>query len=245
MRRVLKDVGGRWRLAGCVLIAALALPLSVEAAAWPDSGELVFDVMRGANGIKLGEARHAWSHDAGRYTMTLALETTGLAGMIYDFRYTQHSEGRVTSGGLQPERFDVTQSGRKPERAEFDWAARKVRVERKGQATYHALQSGDQDVLSVWHLFALAPDSVPERLLLVTNRRATPSTITALGQEPVAVPAGRFDARRFRVRADTGKLTIDLWLADAQATVPVRLLMTDDKGQVLDLQARTLGLTVR
>lgn len=227
------------------LVLAQSPAASARSPAWPEAGEIVFDVLKGADGIKLGEARHAWAHDAARYTMTLALETTGLAGMLYDFRYTQRSEGWITAEGLRPERFDVTQSGRKPERADFDWTAAKVRVERKGQATFHDLRAGDQDVLSVWHLFALAGANVPEKLLLVTNRRAAPTTITRLAQERVVVPAGSFDAPRYRVRADTGKLTIDLWLAGGAQPVPVRLLMTDDKGQVLDLQARTLGPVAR
>ncbi len=236
----------RWRFATYLFLLVLTgpHPASAQATAWAEAGELVFDVLKGENGIKLGEARHAWSHDGSRYTMTLTLETTGLAGLLYDFRYTQRSEGWVTAGGLRPERFGVTQSGRKPERADFDWTGGKVRVERKGQASYHDLRVGDQDVLSVWHLFARAGDKLPERLLLVTNRRAAPTTITRLGRERVEVPAGSLEAARYRVRADTGKLTIDLWLGHREG-VPVRLLMTDDKGQVLDLQLRAPASAAR
>lgn len=233
---------------GLVVLVLLALsggPVLAETTAavraWPGGGRLVFDVMRGEDGLKLGEARHRWHHDGERYDMSLELETTGLAGLLYSFQYVQESRGLIVNDMLQPERFDVTQSGRKPEQANFDWKAAKVRVVRKGKETVTALRPGDQDVLSVWHLVALADGrALPPELLLVTNRRATPTSINEVGGESVRVPAGNFDTRRIRARANTGKLTIDLWVSPGHHGVPVRILLVDDKGQVLDLQARSI-----
>lgn len=219
---------------------ALAEP-SVAVRDWPSAGRLAFDVMRGEDGLKLGEALHRWQHDDARYEMTLALETTGLAGLLYSFQYVQESKGAIVDGMLQPERFDVAQSGRKPEQADFDWKARTVRVVRKGKETITTIGLGDQDVLSVWHLAALAAGrTLPAELLLVTNRRATSTTISEIGTESVRVPAGSFETRRIRARANTGKLTIDLWVSPQHHGVPVRILLVDDKGQVLDLQARSI-----
>lgn len=233
---------------GLALVLVLAMsgrPVLAETSAavhaWPTGGRLVFDVMRGEDGLKLGEARHRWQHDGARYEMTLALETTGLAGLLYSFQYVQESRGHIVDDMLQPERFDVTQSGRKPEQADFDWNARTVKVVRKGQETVSVLKPGDQDVLSVWHLVALAADrALPAELLLVTNRRATPTAISEIGAESLRVPAGSFETRRIRARASTGKLTIDLWVSQQHHGVPVRILLVDDKGQVLDLQARSI-----
>lgn len=234
-------------LAGVVMIASSAFSGATAAAEtpqatrdWPASGRLVFDVMRGKDGLKLGEARHRWQQDGTRYEMSLALETTGLAAMLYSFQYVQTSRGRIVDGVLQPERFEVTQSGRQPEQADFDWQVGTVRVVRKGKETVSAIRPGDQDVLSVWHLAALLADrALPAELLLVTNRRATSTAISAVGQETVQVPAGRFETRRIRARASTGKLNIDLWVSPQHHGVPVRLLLVDDKGQTLDLQARS------
>lgn len=239
----------KWRsrlgLVFVVLLAMISGRVLAEtnpaAHAWPVGGRLVFDVMRGEDGLKLGEARHRWQHDGVRYEMSLALETTGLAGLLYSFKYVQESRGQIVNDTLQPDRFDVTQSGRKPEQANFDWKAGTVRVVRKGKETVSELGPGDQDVLSVWHLVALAGGrALPSELMLVTNRRATPTAISEVGKESVQVPAGHFETRRIRARANTGKLTIDLWVSPQHHGVPVRLVLVDDKGQVLDLQARSI-----
>lgn len=235
----------RLGLALVLVLAMIGRPVLAETSAavraWPVGGRLVFDVMRGEDGLKLGEARHRWQHDGARYDMTLELETTGLAGILYSFQYVQESRGLIVDDMLQPERFDVTQSGRKPEQADFDWNARTVKVVRKGQETVSTLKPGDQDVLSVWHLVALAAGrALPAELLLVTNRRATPTSISEIGTESVRVPAGSFETRRIRARASTGKLTIDLWVSQQHHGLPVRILLVDDKGQVLDLQARSI-----
>lgn len=202
---------------------------------WPVSGRLTFEVLRGEDGLKLGEARHAWTHDGSRYEMELQLETTGLAGVLYRFQYTQRSEGRVRTHGLQPERFSVSQSGRQPESSQFDWGVRKVAVTRKGVTTDYALEAGDQDVLSVWHLVAtIGIDALPAELSLVTNRRVSEATVERLGPETLRLPVGTLATERIRIRARTGRLTIDFWIADQYRGVPVRILMTDDKGEVLD-----------
>lgn len=243
--RIAEACVGRLAIGLVVLLAMIGRPVSAEPNVsvrdWPAAGRLEFDVMRGEDGLKLGEARHHWQHDGARYEMTLALETTGLAGILYSFQYVQESRGLIVDGVLQPDRFDVTQSGRKPEQAAFDWKAQTVRVLRKGKETVSQIRPGDQDVLSVWHLVALAAGrALPTELLLVTNRRATPTSISEIGTESVRVPAGSFETRRIRARASTGKLTIDLWVSQQHHGVPVRILLVDDKGQVLDLQARAI-----
>ncbi len=205
---------------------------------WPASGRIVFEVLRGENGLKLGEAQHVWEHDGRRYTMETVLETTGLAGMLYDFRYVQRSEGLVSNDGLRPTRFGVEQAGKEPEAARFDWKEGKVTIERRGRASDHPISSPDQDVLSVWHLVGVRKGRPPPaELTVVTGRTAAPATFAVLGDETITIPAGRIDALKVRVKARSGKLTIDLWLSKAHSLLPVRILMTDHKGEVLDQRA--------
>lgn len=213
---------------------------------WPSSGRVTYEVLRGEGGLKLGEARHRWQHDGERYTMSTEVETTGLAGMLYSFRYVQHSEGRVGEGGLQPERFRVEQAGKAPETAHFDWAAGKVVIERRGRRSEFPIAANDQDVLSVWHLAGrLNGRALPAELTLVTNRVAAPASLEVLGRERLTVPSGEVEALRLRVRARSGKLTIELWLSERHHFVPVRILMTDDKGEVLDQRAIGIALDGR
>ncbi|MGL1834576.1 DUF3108 domain-containing protein [Rhodocyclaceae bacterium SMB388] len=214
-----------------------------QSIAWPESGQIRYDVLHGDGGIKLGEAEHRWQHDGRRYQMQTELETTGLAGMLYSFRYIQHSEGVVEDGMLRPELFRVVQQGREPEVARLDWSALEATIERRGRVRTYPIAANDQDVLSVWHLFGLLQERViPQHLSVVTNRRVSPVAITALGAERVRLPVGELATQRVRVAALSGKLTIELWLSEAHGRMPVRILMTDDKGEVLDQRAVSIVL---
>ena len=236
----------RWRATLLGLGLAL-LPLAPAlaqdaAAAWPKRGELKYSVLRGVGGGKIGEAVHTWTQDGTRYSMQLDLKTTGLLAAVYDFSYVQTSRGRIVDGQLLSDSFRVEQTRRKPEEAVFDWQAGTVKVTRKGVVTEHPLKSGDRDVLNVWHLFSFNPAAVKPEMLLVANRYALPSTVKSEGNERIRVPLGNFDTRRYEVRTSTGKLDIDMWVSAQHHGLPVRLVLTDDKGRVLDLVAESITL---
>lgn len=231
-------VFGPFGASGNASAAAPGKPLG-----WPESGQIRYDVLHGDGGIKLGEAEHRWQHDGRRYQMQTELATTGLAGMLYSFRYVQHSEGLVQDGMLRPELFRVMQQGREPEVAKLDWSALEATIERRGRVRTYPIAPNDQDVLSVWHLFGLLQDhAIPQQLSVVTNRRVSPVAITLLGAERVRLPVGELATQRVRVAALSGKLTIELWLSEVHGRVPVRILMTDDKGEVLDQRAVSIVL---
>lgn len=225
------------------VLTASSLPAAAGLADWAPTGEIHYDVMRGENGLKLGEALHRWKHDGERYHMQTEVETTGLAGLLYSFRYVQTSEGSIVNGGLQPKRFRVEQSGRDIEQASFDWADKEVLIERsRGRSATHALEVGDQDVLSVWHLVALeGVDALRGELSLVTNRRVSEADVTVVGRESLRLPMGEVAAVRVTARARSGALKIDMWLSEQHDLLPVRILMEDDNGEVLDQQATRLS----
>ena len=232
-------------LFGVVAVAAGASAPSPDGVSrWASSGRVVFDVLRGEGGMKLGKAEHRWEHDGTRYSMETRVEATGIAGVLLDdFRYTQRSRGQIVDGYLQPARFEVDQAGRAPEFASFDWAAAKVAITRKGKSAQYALGVHDQDVLSVWHLAALLGGrGLPGDMVLVTTRRAEPASLQVLGTERITLPIGQVDAIKVRAQALSGKLTIDLWLSQAHRLAPVRIVMTDKKGSVLDQQAVSIEL---
>lgn len=230
-------------LFACLLAAA---PLSVQAATpagFPASGELRYDVMHGENGMRLGEAVHRWRYEDGRYSLRLALQTAGWIDMIYHFSYTQSSEGIRSEKGLQPLRFMVEQSGKKKQQAVFDPKAGSVAVTRKGKTEQYSLRGGGQDVLSVWHLVAQHANApLPEKIDVATNRRVYPVSIRELGEEGVRLSDRRQQARRVQMKADNGKLKLDLWLAEALCWLPVRILIEDDKGTVFDQKLSAVDL---
>ncbi len=205
---------------------------------WPASGRIVFEVLRGEDGVKLGESEHRWRQDGKAYEMSTVVQTTGLAGLLYDFRYVQRSVGAIEDGRLVPARFSVVQQDRPEDVASFDWSAGEVEIARRDRLRRYPLAQGDQDVLSVWHLFAaLHGQAPPSTLQLVTNRGAYPADIEIVGRETVRLALGEFPVRHVKLVARSGRLAIDVWLSQAHDNLPVRVLMRDDRGQVLDQRA--------
>ena len=237
---------GAWAQPAVVAPAAAASAPAVQAQAegvgvrnWATQGRITYRVLRGENGLTLGEARHQWSHDGRRYRMETVVETTGVVAMLFSFHYVQRSEGRVLpGGGLQPERFAVEQARRAPETADFDWSARRVLIRRKDKTREAALAPGDQDLLSLSHeIGRLAAAGRGAAFTVVTNKVAAPSLVELAGRDRVRLPIGQIDALRVKARAADGSLVLDMWLDPQRDYLPVRILMKDDKGEVLDQQA--------
>ncbi|KON82265.2 DUF3108 domain-containing protein [Azoarcus sp. PA01] len=207
-------------------------------AAWPAQGSIRYRVMYGEGGFEVGEALHDWTHDDKRYRMTVKVKTTGVMDLLRSLQYEQRSEGRIGPKGLVPEHFRVEQSGKKPETAEFDWNTGQVTMRRGSRTRFAPVERGDQDLLSLWHQIGLTDAAaLPDELKVVSGKSATPSVLERVGPERLVLPIGGLDTQRLRARALSGKLSIDVWLAREYGTLPVRIRITDDKGDVLDQQA--------
>ncbi len=224
--------------------APILNPVSAPASRnWPATGRVVYEVLRGENGLKLGEARHSWSQDGKRYSMETVVETTGLAAALYSFHYVQRSEGKVAAGDLQPERFSVKQRGKADELAVFEWKGQKVVLHRKGKTKSASIRAGDQDVLSLWHQAAqYGSEGAPVEMTVVSNKVAAPSSLTVVGLETIRLPMGVVETLRLKAEAKDGSLKLDIWLAEKWQRLPVRIVMTDAKGEVLDQQAIRIEL---
>ncbi|MCK0512334.1 DUF3108 domain-containing protein [Aromatoleum buckelii] len=213
-------------------------PRKPGVAAWPAHGSIRYRVMYGEGGFEVGEAVHDWTHDDKRYRMSVTVKTTGVMGLLRSLQYEQRSEGRIGPKGLVPEQFRVEQSGKKPETAEFDWNTAQVTMRRGSRTRTAPVERGDQDLLSLWHQIGLTETAaLPDQLQVVSGKSATPSVLERVGAERLVLPIGRLDTQRLRTRALNGKLSIDVWLAPEYGTLPVRIRITDDKGDVLDQQA--------
>jgi hypothetical protein len=228
--------------------AALLLAAGLAAAngngwtpgAWPPSGAIEFQVTFGSAEVPIGKATHQWSHDAERYRMQLAVETTGMAALIRELGYTQRSAGDVTPQGIRSHRFDVTQKGKEPEAALFDWENARVSIRRGDRERRSAaLAAGDIDMLSLWHQLGHG-GKTPDSLLVVGNKEARRARIERLEGVVLHVPAGRFNTRAFRVRSEDGKLSIDMWLALDRHMAPVRVAINDAKSGNLVLEATSV-----
>ena len=207
---------------------------------WPEKGEVDYRVSHGKSGLLIGRGYYSWEHDGEKYQMRLALETAGVAAIVYKLDYVQLSQGNIGKNGLHPVRFDVNQVGKPPEMALFDWSGESgARVSiRRGAKERHnfELTPGDQDILSIWRQVGHV-DKLPDSLLVVGNKNARRARIENLGDVDLKVPAGRFATRHFSARSEDGRLKIDLWLANAQHMIPVRIILGDDKSDTLVFEA--------
>ncbi len=211
---------------------------------WPTHGGILFRVFLGRGKFQVGEADHQWSHDGMRYRMEVKVKTTGVAALVRGLHYVQRSEGEIGEQGLKPLRFDTEQEGKPSESAEFDWSSSRVSIRRDGRERRTAdVQAGDQDVLSIWHQIGIVGTaSLPRTIMVASGKAAKAARLEAVGEENIALPIGRLDTAHIRARAEDGSLTIDIWLARRYGMLPVRIRMTDDKGEVLDQQAIRLHL---
>jgi len=210
---------------------------------WPEKGAVDYRASYGVGGLVIGQGFYSWEHDGRKYQMRLALETTGMAAMLYKLDYVQLSQGDIGENGLRPQRFEVIQQGRAPETALFDWKGETgARVSiRRGEQERHnfELTPGDQDILSIWRQLSHV-DKLPTSLLVVANKNARQAKVLSLEDAELKVPAGRFATRHFSARSEDGKLKIDLWLANDHHKVPVRIILGDEKSDTLVFEATAI-----
>lgn len=219
------------------------LPLGQAMAAGVSSGSMRFDVHYGAQGFKVGEARHDWKIGRQDYAMRLSLEARGLAS-LFGLQYEQRSSGTVGPAGLQPDVFSVDQRRRKRDSAHFDWLAGRVSIRREDkERRSEAIASGDQDVLSLWHqVRRFARSAQPVELNVITGKSIKRARLKALGREVLKLPIGEVETLHMQAQAEGGELDIDIWLSPQHDLLPVRIRITDDEGGVLDQRAAMIDL---
>lgn len=154
----------------------------------------------------------------------------------------QTSVGTVGRHGLVPRRF-TQQSSRRPARGvEFDWAAQRVTFTQSGESAPTRPQM--QDRLSIllqigWRQRA-EPGAAAIELPVAGQRGASTYVFAAHGAEAVTVPAGRFEALRYERHRGAGDDALEVWLAPALCSLPVRLRFTDDNGLVVEQRLRAV-----
>ena len=230
-----------WLLCLGCLLPALARAAAPEREAW--SGSIVYELKYGSAGLPLGRTEHRWRIDERQYALHTDVSTTGLVAMLKAFSYRQFSRGEVGGLGLHPLRLEVSQSGKRDESAEFDWKGGEVVIRRgEGKIRRAAIRPGDQDVLSLWHQVRWLPVDSPAAMLVATNKAAVQVRIEWQGVERLTLPAGEFSARKLRVLADDRALDLEIWLSDDPRRLPLRVRMTERKGDVIDQLAREIRL---
>ncbi|MCC7486481.1 MAG: DUF3108 domain-containing protein [Burkholderiales bacterium] len=142
------------------------------------------------------------------------------------------SSGRITPGGLQPERFEGRRLGGGEVRAEFDWQAGQLTFGRDGAVETAAVEPGTQDRLSIMYQFAFTqPRDAGEIELAMTDGRrlASHRYVVTPGVE-TDTPLGRIAAVHLARAAGAGGGGTEIWLAPQRGSLPVRMVIREANG---------------
>jgi hypothetical protein len=162
------------------------------------------------------------------------IESSVVAAGIFEAQ--QASTGSVRADGLVPRRFTLRSSRREPRSIDFDWAARRVSFSHTGGS--EPTQPRMQDRLSLMMQLAWRHRSDPGlaaiEMPVAGPRHVSTYVFKGEGAETVTVPAGRYDTAKFERRKEAGDDELEVWLAPALCSLPVRLRFTDDRGLVIE-----------
>lgn len=209
-------------------VGAAADAVAVAVASLPARGVIRYSVESGDPGFQIGRATHSWEAGNGVYRITAVTETSGLIGFFRPLRVEVESSGRLSTAGLQPERFVTRQTGReKEERANFDWQQMQVHLSDRSAQT---LSAGAQDLLSLNYQLGLLGDlATGHELSVVTGRKYARYRLEVLPDEEVETPAGTFKGLHLRV---PGVASTELWLARERGLLPVKIRYVDRRGNL-------------
>lgn len=210
-----------WVLISAASAAAHAAP--------PQRVELSFDVLR--NGSSVAQVVHRLAHDGRKYEVTETWSGKGLYALLGTAQRT--SRGLVVGQGLQPLEFKDERTGRRTARAKFDWKAKTVTMQYKGDPRVLPLPPDANDRLAFLFDFSFsAPPADTVAFHLMDGRGKSQHVYTVQGNESLATPGGTFETLKL-VRRTEDELA-EIWLAIARSYLPVRVRVTDNDGTHYD-----------
>lgn len=208
----------------------------------PTSLELVFDLIKGTQGLIVGRVTHQLRIENGQYQLTSTAEATGLFSLVKSGQLVQKSRGRITAGGLQPQQFIARRGSKPPEQADFDWDNGQLRYGKSTEPQQTVpLADGSLDILSFIYQFALSARPDRQFDFYMTNGRGFLRQQYEAGNiEEIDTPLGPQQALLVRRTGGDGQEKVDIWLGVAQHYLPLRIRFTDKNGEVAEQHLRIL-----
>jgi hypothetical protein len=221
----------------------------------PKKIELGYAAFLGEQKFEVGPVNLTFTHDAGRYKLTVKGRGRGLAALLYPGTFTGESEGRITADGLRPDKF-IEERGNPDKRREtiFDHEKGLLRIPDKDPIPF---EGAPHDPLTwiVQFYFAM-PKGDNFTLSVGTSRRMDVYTLEKTGEEVIDAPIGALDplsGKRAleKVKTELWKGTrkpdadgkpngsAQFWLAPGWNYVPFRIKLVNAQGRSasLDLTA--------
>jgi hypothetical protein len=186
--------------------------------------ELAYETAR--NGTVLAEVSYLLEHDGRTYRITETSQGRGILALRGTSRRT--SRGIVSPQGLKPVEFVDERTGRSTARANFDWEAKTVTLQYKGEPRTEPLPPQAHDRLAWLFDFAFAPRRHEAVFDLFDGRGQSHHVYTLAGRERIKTPLGEFEALRF-MRGNDRERT-EIWLASKLDFLPLRILVVEKDG---------------
>lgn len=197
------------------LLLSLACVAGAVLAAPPQRVAVEYEVRR--NGSAVAEVSERLEHDGRTYRLSQTLKGKGIYAIRGEAR--RSSTGGVGPVGLRPEAFEDLRPGKNPRRA--------------------SPGAGAQDRLSVlWH-FAFMPPAGRVTLQVADGRGVSTHVYDPAGRERIRTPAGEFHALKLERRDDDRRAQV--WLAPERGNVPVRVLVAEKDGTVVEVIATRIS----
>lgn len=197
------------------LLLSLACAAAAALAAPPQRVDVEYELRR--NGSAVAEVSERLEHDGRTYRLSQTWKGKGIYALRGEAR--RSSAGSVGPEGLRPEAFEDLRPGKDPRRV--------------------SPGAGAQDRLSVlWH-FAFKPPAGRVTLQVADGRGVSAHVYEPAGRERIRTPAGEFHALKLERRDDDRRAQV--WLAPERGNVPVRLVVSEKDGTVVEVIATRIS----
>lgn len=180
------------------------------------------------------------------YTITSIGEASGLVSLFMPGKYVQVSQGKVTPQGLKPDSFWIErgQAVNKRDSALFDWPQQILRyVTHRENPEVVTLPSNTQDLLSFLYQFSFSPPNENQEINITNGRKLNRYTYEFKGEELLETPLGTLNTVHLARRKE-GLEGAEVWLAKDFEFFPVKIQLSDKKGDTLTQIANTISINV-
>jgi hypothetical protein len=206
-------------------------PVTTDAASQrtlPPRIELVYRGFLGTRGFFIGDAVYRLEHADNQYRITTIGEARGLAALFLRGQGRLHSEGTITSEGLQPNLYTAerTSDGRH-ESASFDWESGIVLLNDNKTA---GLELPTFDPLAaLWQFYFSPPQNDDVEFSVATTRRVYRARFHRVGAETIALSFGEVETEVWDRTGGDGNITARVWLAPSLHHVMVKMRLSNGR----------------
>ena len=204
----------------------------------PGKATLDYDMLLGADGVRVGKTRYIWQVNAGRYSLTSITEGTGLVKLVQPGKLVQISLGRITAAGLAPDDYWIQRGKPTPDKttaAHFNYGLKIVTIGKMSEAVGVPLLDNSQDVLSVtFQLARIVPFSGEKLLHVTAGKGLKPYRVHVVGEEMLDTALGTLRTLHVARVKEDDEDPVDVWLASDYNYLPVKVRVKHSKYGVVE-----------